>query len=435
MIKITIKIKRRRTTPGTRLAQCVLKSMTVGMCLCGSAAELRWWKGNTHTHSLWSDGDQYPEMIVEWYKAHGYQFLALSDHNVMLVGEKWIDAVTNKGGEAGLRKYLERFGTNWVEQREVGARQQVRLKTLEEFRPKFEEPGRFLMIPGEEINANFGKKPIHLNATNLRKVLQAQSGNSPYEVIQNNINAILAQRKETGEPIIPHINHPNFEWSLAAEDIMRVEGERFLEIFNGHPITRNYGDTNHASHERIWDIVLTRRLAEFGMDPMWGTAVDDAHNYHEMKIGHSNPGRGWIMVRAAELSAPALIAAMEKGDFYASSGVTLTEVRRDRGELAIEIQTEPGVTYVTQFIGTRKGYDPSNEPVMIEGQPVHTTHRYSKDIGTVLAEVKGASASYKLKGDEIYVRARVISSKNKENPMAEGDVESAWVQPVIGGVK
>jgi len=409
--------------------------MTVGMCLCGSAAELRWWKGNTHTHSLWSDGDQYPEMIVEWYKAHGYQFLALSDHNVMLVGEKWIDAVTNKGGEAGLRKYLERFGTNWVEQREVGARQQVRLKTLEEFRPKFEEPGRFLMIPGEEINANFGKKPIHLNATNLRKVLQAQSGNSPYEVIQNNINAILAQRKETGEPIIPHINHPNFEWSLAAEDIMRVEGERFLEIFNGHPITRNYGDTNHASHERIWDIVLTRRLAEFGMDPMWGTAVDDAHNYHEMKIGHSNPGRGWIMVRAAELSAPALIAAMEKGDFYASSGVILKDVRREKGELSIEIQTEPGVTYVTQFIGTRKGYDPSNEPVMIEGQPVHTTHRYSKDIGTVLAEVKGTSASYKLKGDEIYVRARVISSKNKENPMAEGDVESAWVQPVIGGVK
>src|SRR5690348_16364915 len=30
-----------------------------------SAAE-HWWKGNTHTHSLWSDGDDYPEMIVDW---------------------------------------------------------------------------------------------------------------------------------------------------------------------------------------------------------------------------------------------------------------------------------------------------------------------------------------------------------------------------------
>src|SRR5687768_2391459 len=45
---------------------------------------LQWWKGNLHTHSLWSDGDDYPEMIVDWYKQHGYQFLALSDHNVLL---------------------------------------------------------------------------------------------------------------------------------------------------------------------------------------------------------------------------------------------------------------------------------------------------------------------------------------------------------------
>src|SRR5438132_909407 len=41
----------------------------------------RWWKGNLHTHSLWSDGDDYPEMVVRWYQQHGYNFLALSDHN------------------------------------------------------------------------------------------------------------------------------------------------------------------------------------------------------------------------------------------------------------------------------------------------------------------------------------------------------------------
>ena len=33
-----------------------------------SAAEARWWKGNLHTHSLWSDGDDYPEMIADWYR-------------------------------------------------------------------------------------------------------------------------------------------------------------------------------------------------------------------------------------------------------------------------------------------------------------------------------------------------------------------------------
>src|SRR5438874_1811301 len=29
----------------------------------------RWWKGNLHTHTLWSDGDDYPEMVVDWYAA------------------------------------------------------------------------------------------------------------------------------------------------------------------------------------------------------------------------------------------------------------------------------------------------------------------------------------------------------------------------------
>ena len=67
----------------------------------------------------------------------------------------------------------------------------------------------------------------------------------------------------------------------------------------------------------------------------------------------------------------------------------------------------------------------------LEGQPVLTTRRYSKDIGTVLAEVKGLSPSYTLKGDEIYVRAKVISSKPKPNPTEPGDVECAWVQPVV----
>ena len=34
----------------------------------------RWWKGNLHTHSYWSDGDDYPEMIADWYKTNGYHF-------------------------------------------------------------------------------------------------------------------------------------------------------------------------------------------------------------------------------------------------------------------------------------------------------------------------------------------------------------------------
>src|SRR6185369_7535052 len=148
---------------------------------------------------------------------------------------------------------------------------------------------------------HFGEAPIHLNATNLRKLIPPQGGKSVYEVMQNDINAVLEQRKALHLPMIPHNNDPNFRWAVTDEDFMRVYGERFLEVYNGHPITWNAGDTNHPSHERIWDIVLTRRLAEFHMEPIWGTGVDDAHNYHEFKTEHSNPGRGWIMVHAEAL--------------------------------------------------------------------------------------------------------------------------------------
>ena len=48
--------------------------------------ETRWWKGNLHTHSLWSDGNDFPEMIADWYRKNGYHFLALSDHNILKRG-------------------------------------------------------------------------------------------------------------------------------------------------------------------------------------------------------------------------------------------------------------------------------------------------------------------------------------------------------------
>jgi len=49
----------------------------------------------------------------------------------------------------------------------------------------------------------------------------------------------------------------------------------------------------------------------------------------------------------------------------------------------------------------------------------------------VLAEVEGPTPSYTFTGDELYVRARVVSSRLKENPYHEGEYETAWTQPVV----
>lgn len=147
---------------------------------------------------------------------------------------------------------------------------------------------------------------------------------------------------------------------------------------------------------------------------LWGLAVDDAHHYDEMRLGRINPGRGWVMVRAVELTIEALIAALEEGDFYSSSGVELASIEEVEGRLKIEIVPEPGVAYTTELLGTRHA----------ENGELGTT-------GEVLAVVSGPSVSYTMDGDELYVRARITSSKVKRNGYRAGEVERAWTQPVM----
>ncbi len=105
-----------------------------------SSPPLRWWKGNIHTHSLWSDGNDFPEMIAEWYRTHGYNFLALSDHNVLSEGSRWMEfsQLVQRGGDQVLPKYLARFGPQWVETRGEADSDsyQIRLKPLNEFRAR-----------------------------------------------------------------------------------------------------------------------------------------------------------------------------------------------------------------------------------------------------------------------------------------------------------
>jgi hypothetical protein len=420
-----------------------------------AAEPARWYKGNLHTHSLWSDGDDYPEMIADWYKKNGYQFLAISDHNVLQEGARWFElkapvsvggVVNQRGGGPVLDKYLRRFGPDWVELKEEGAKRAVRLKPLAEYRTLLEEPGRFLMIPSQEITSAWKRPktatlpersgPVHINLTNVRELVKPVESEDAVVIMQQTLDAVRAQRERTGQAMFMHLNHPNFRWGVTGEELMQVKGEMFFEVYNGHPGVENAGDDTRLSMDAMWDASLARRLSELGLPPVFGVGTDDSHNYHAIALGKSNSGRGWVMVRARQLTPESIVRAMEAGDFYASSGVTLTDVERAGNRLSVVIQAEPGVTYRTQFIGTRRGYDRTSvelTPPASEKQPRRTLphRRYSKDVGAVLAEVSGTSATYTLKGDELYVRAKVISSKPKVNGSVADEVETAWTQPLV----
>ncbi|MDB5311826.1 MAG: hypothetical protein JWO38_6028 [Gemmataceae bacterium] len=394
----------------------------------------RFWKGNLHTHSLWSDGDDFPEMIADWYKQHGYHFLALTEHNVIAEGEKWVAADATAARGKALARCAARFGGRWVETREKDGKQQVRLKPLAEFRSLFEEPGRFLMIPAEEITHSYARRPVHINGLNLRDPVTPIDGRDAVETITVNLRQVADQRARTGRAMVASLNHPNFGWGVRAEEMLLAEELRFFEVFNGHPGVRNYGDDVHASCERVWDVTLALRLGKHQLPVVYGLATDDAHGYHEWGVGRVNPGRGWVMVKAPHLTAEAVVRGLEAGDFYATTGVLLDDVAREGDEYRLAIRAEPGVTYRTQFVATPKDAKLDAAPRLdADGTPLPVTGVYSPDVGRVVAESADLNPRYKLTGRELYVRAKVISSKPHPNPYAKGDVEVAWTQPVVVG--
>ncbi len=382
----------------------------IGLVSCDNPQKpsKQWFKGNLHAHSYWSDGDDFPEMIMDWYKNNGYEFTVLSDHNTLNEGEKWITISNKEYLQQGFKNYLAKYGEDWVEHRlDSAGKIQSKLKTYIEYKSLFEDES-FIMIPSEEVTTGFEGAPIHINATNIQEKIKPVAGSSKVEVIQNNIDAILAQRKELNVPIMPHINHPNYGFALTADDFVQLNNIQFFEVYNGHPAVFNEGDSTHISTEQIWDIANTAYVQQ-NKPLLYGIATDDSHQYHQFGKKYSNSGRGWVMVQADSLKASNIITSMESGDFYASTGVILEELSVENNTLSLKIKPEVNVNYKIEFIGVSK----------------------SEKKSKIIKSIEGLEASLVLNEDYLFVRAKIISNKTNKNFFDETEFEKAWIQPVM----
>ena len=371
------------------------------------SAKQTWHKGNLHTHSLWSDGDDFPEMIIQWYKDNDYQFIALSDHNTIGDSEFWYEIREREVKNKTLEKYQNRFG-DWVETKMDSGKTLVRLRTFEEFRSKLQVPDSFLVIKSEEVTSSFEKKPIHINVTNIVEKIDPIRGTSVLDVMQRTLDAVHEQRKRLKTPMFAHINHPNFGYGISADDLKQLNGERFFEVYNGHPAVNNEGDDMHIDTETMWDLVNIHYLNE-GKPLLFGIATDDSHRYHSFSSEDSNTGRGWVMVNCKKLATEDIISAMEKGDFYASTGVHLKKLFTDKKQIEIEVDPEFGVIYEIIFIGYQKGAEDVVE----------------------LKKVIGKSASYTFQKEDVFVRVRINSDAKKDNPIIKDETKKAWTQPLL----
>ena len=127
---------------------------------------------------------------------------------------------------------------------------------------------------------------------------------------------------------------------------------------------------------------------------LYGIAVDDAHTFKDPgNPAVAGPGRGWVMVRAPRLEARALVEALERGDFYATTGVVLADYQATPAEITVRVRPSSSSKYRIQFIGSG---------------------------GRLLREATETQATYAFTGDEGYVRAKVLESNGL----------MAWCQPV-----
>jgi hypothetical protein len=299
---------------------------------------LRWYRGNLHTHTINSDGDSPPYEVMAWYKRHGYQFLALTDHNTFT--------------DPAL------FDTN--------------------------PNDNFLLLGGEEIT---NARTVHVNAIGITRMIPAQSGATVTELLQASIDAV---RMQGGVPLI---NHPNYVWAFGAQEMLPLKRAGLLEIASGHPLVNHAGGGAAPSTEQMWDQLLSAGMRIFAV------AVDDAHNFREeFTRDRASPGRAWIAARAPALTREHLVAALNDGNFYASNGVSLKDVRATGEGLTVEIEPPPA------------GGSPSRFRVAFIG----------KD-GRLLATSNDNPARYVFAGSESYVRARVDDSNGLH----------AWTQPVF----
>lgn len=121
------------------------------------------------------------------------------------------------------------------------------------------------------------------------------------------------------------INHPNWQqpphWTM--DEILALENFDGIEIFNG-VIDRL---TGWSLATDIWDQILTQGRR------CWGFAVDGSHELFDVN-------RAWVCVQAKKCEPDLILKSLKMGNFYASTGPLVTEIRLIENKIHLETAEE-----------------------------------------------------------------------------------------------
>lgn len=229
----------------------------------------RFWKGNLHTHSTESDGQDSVEEVCRRYQECGYDFISLTDHFLRRYDFPLTDTrsyrtdgfTTILGAELHTVDVLTELGSQW----------HILAVGL---------PLDFAQTPDEET-------PAH-----------------------------LAQRAVAAGAYVA-VAHPRW-YALTEGDIFELGAVHAIEVFNGTAVDHNDG---HDSWE-ITDIMLGRGLRYNCC------ATDDFHG----RDTRADFALGWVQVKSPTLEPEALLNALKDGHYYSSTGPLLHDIQVEAGK-------------------------------------------------------------------------------------------------------
>ena len=254
----------------------------------------RFWRGNLHTHSTNSDGVLAPEEVCRRYRAEGYDFIALTDHFVGRYDYPITDTLPFRRND---------FTTILGAELHSGAMAN----------------GELWHILAVGLPTDFTKS----NSPDFRPVTGQETG------------AQIAARAVAAGAFVA-IAHP--QWSgLTMEDARTITTAHAVEIYNHGCAT----GCDRPDGFSIADQLLTEGR------PLTLIATDDAHFSEPDHFG------GWVMVKAPENTPEALLAALKAGEFYATQGPELRDVRVEDGKLIVECSAVTSIVAIGWGTGAK----------------------------------------------------------------------------------
>ncbi|MBE6630073.1 MAG: PHP domain-containing protein [Ruminococcaceae bacterium] len=266
------------------------------------------YKANMHTHTNISDGVFSPEEIKKMYSEAGYSIVAFTDHEVMVPQNHLTDD-----------RFLAINGVETI--------------TSDKW------PGGYCYNKTYHINF-YAKTPDItycpvLNAKNIwqehtKAYATPEMIEHPYKNHYSIAGVNDAIQKATAAGFLVCLNHPVWS-SQDYSDYVGLKGLWGVEVYN----TGCYRGGQHDTAQPMVDMLRTN-------ERVMPVAADDTH-------AAKDTFGGWLMVKADRLEYKTVMDALERGDFYASTGPEIKALYLEDGVLKIETSEAVSISLIASY--------------------------------------------------------------------------------------